>query len=205
LIKKPYLGIKPRFLLSDVFMATIVLEDSQLIAGIRGGGIARERAASQLYDQCLRFVFRIIKDKGLSEEEARDAYVDAVVAVVEQVAQGKFRGDSRLSTYLFQILTFKSIDLIRRKTARRVETTPELPEELADPAQSALERLGLSQEVDQLSDVMGRLGGKCRDILLDWAYHGYSMEEIAQRHDLKGATSAATQKYKCFKRLQTLL
>lgn len=181
-----------------------VREDVQLLADIQAGGIARERAATQVYDQHLRFVYRMIKDKGLTEEEARDAYVDAVLAVVEQVAQGKFRGESRLSTYLFQILTFKSIDQLRRKGARRVDTTDEMPD-LADPAQNALERLGLDQEVGQLTGLMGRLGERCRGILLDWAYHGYSMEEIAQRHALKDATSAATQKYKCFQRLKKLL
>jgi len=166
--------------------------------------VDRERAATHIYDQHLGFVYRMIKDKGLSEEEARDAYVDAVVAVVEQIAEGKFRGESQLSTYLFRILSFKSIDLIRRREARRMDITEEMPE-VVDPARNALERLGLSDEVGQLSAMMAQLGEKCRNILLDWAYHGYSMEEIATRHQLKDAASATTQKYKCFQRLKKLL
>lgn len=181
-----------------------IYTDPTLIADLRAGGAKREKAVTHLFDTNLGFVYKVMKEKRLSQEEARDAYTDAVVVVCEQVAKGKFRGESKISTYLYRIFLFKAVDIIRKKATHSVESVPEVPD-LADPAADALKKLGLQQQAFALIQLMDSLGGKCRQILLDWAYHGYSMEEIAQRAGLKDAASAATQKYKCFKRLQSLL
>ncbi|MEM6771214.1 MAG: hypothetical protein AAF597_11575, partial [Bacteroidota bacterium] len=59
----------------------------------------------------------------------------------------------------------------------------------------------LREDVAQLSLYLDQLGEPCRQILLDWGYWGYSMQEIAERVGLDSADQAKRKKYKCRQRL----
>ena len=48
---------------------------------------------------------------------------------------------------------------------------------------------------------MKDMGHPCNDILMDWAYWGYSMEEIANKVGLETADQAKKKKYKCLQKL----
>ncbi len=175
--------------------------DEELIAGIQQGGITRDKHLTYIFDQYAGFVVKLQQEKRLTLSEAKDAYVDAVVALGEKVANGKFQGNSKLSTYLYRIFSNKCIDVIRKKTARQVDMTYELPD-LKDPEKNLLDALAIRDQAGLLKEMVQELGAKCQQILMDWAYHGYKMDEIAQRAGLKDADSAYSQKYKCLKKLR---
>lgn len=180
--------------------------DSELILLIQNGGIDRERALNYLYDRYVSFVFKVQKDKNISIQEAKDAYADTLISLSEQIEQNKFRQDSQLSSYLYRILSNKSVDIIRRKITNREyfkEEVDKMPGQ--DSTETPPDRLSLQDEVRHLTRIMDEIGGRCKQILLDWAYYGYSMEEIALRAGLKNADSAMSQKYKCFQKLKQKL
>ena len=178
--------------------------DQVIIEGIQKGGTDREKAVNLLFDNNVGFLHTVRKKLFLTLEEAQDAYADAIVKVASQVSLGKFRGESKLSTYFYKIFYNKCVDVSRKKasnTATRVEEYPEL----SDPASDLLHKLDVKDEAMQVRKVMGEMGEACKNILLDWAYMGYSMEEIARRRNLKTPESARSLKYKCLKKLRELI
>ena len=60
-------------------------------------------------------------------------------------------------------------------------------------------------EVRHINLLIQEMGDSCQKILIDWGYYGYSMEEIAQRAQLSNAESARSMKYKCLKKLRSLI
>jgi len=178
--------------------------DANLIKGIQAGGTQREKCIKYLYERYRAYLYKLKSKYQLSPEEAQDAYADAVVTVSEQIQLGNFQGKSKISTYLYSIFSNKCVDKIRKKTTPHIEEVYEYPE-VKDSERNMLEILGQQEDLKSLNRHMEQLGGKCKAILLDWAYYGYSMEEIAERNELKNSYSAATQKYKCLKKLMELI
>ena len=178
--------------------------DRELIEAIRRGGLAREKALLFLYKRYVAFVYKLQKRYSLSIEDAKDAYSDAIIVAGEQISKNMFRGESQISSYLYRIFSNKCVDLIRKK-ANPPTHTLETVSTLSDREKSMQDLLEVRDEVRELEHVLDQMGPSCKQILLDWAYFGYSMEEIAQRAGLKNAESAMSQKYKCFKKLKQLL
>ena len=178
--------------------------DQLIIEGIQKGGVEREKFIHYLFDTHQGFLHKVRKKQFLSIEEAQDAYADAVVKLASQISLGKFRGDSKLSTYFYTIFYNKCVDVSRKKASHTSTTIEEYPE-LSDPAANILHKMDVADEARQVRGVMDSMGATCKEILLDWAYMGYSMEEIAQRRNLKTADSARSLKYKCLKKLRELL
>ena len=55
-------------------------------------------------------------------------------------------------------------------------------------------------KIEQLNDLLGKLGKNCKEVLMYWA-NGYSMKEIAEMMGYKSDNMAKKKKYKCFKEL----
>lgn len=181
-----------------------IYEDESIIAGIQQGGAMREQWITRLYGKYFRFLHQGKAKHNISEEEAKDAYSDAVIAVSEQIAANKFRGDSKLSTYLYRIFYYKCVDIIRQKpTLRKVELQEAAEFEVleADP----LDQVIREEQLAELEGYLDQIGGKCKELLLDWGYWGYNMSEIAERMGFKDNKSAISQKHKCMQKLKSLL
>ncbi len=178
-------------------------DDQWYIRAIRAGGGAREEAVGRLLREHVGFVHQVHRKVGIGLEAAKDCYTDAVVALVEQVEAGSFRGESKLSSFLYRILYNKAVDLLRRKTTNPVTYPEQLPER--GDAGTLVEQLDRRDEVRRLHGHLDRLGEPCRQILLDWGYWGYGMQEIAERNGLADAGKAKRRKYECLQKLLALL
>lgn len=180
--------------------------DQEILEGILAGGASKEKYVNYLYDNAFPGLINKIKGKlHLSEEDIRDAYTDAVVKLVEQILKQKFRGEAKLSSYFYRIFYNKGVDILRKRSSHGVEYLPvdeTIPQ--ADPAKNILDLLEVKDDVRKIQGLLQKLNPKCRQILLLF-YEGYSMEEIAEKAELKNAESATSQKYKCFKKLMSFV
>ena len=185
-------------------MPSHTFNDQEIISRIRSGGRAREEATTYLIEQHQAFIYQIQQKLSLDAEHAQDAFTDALMALLDHIDRSVFRGDSKLSTYFYRIFFNKSVDLLRKLTTKRYEhTTYEIPE-VPDRSLDLLQKLSLNETVGQLHGLMDRIGQKCKNILLDWGFWGFNMQEIAERNELKHADSAKKQKYKCLQKLMKM-
>ena len=178
--------------------------DTQLMEAIRVGGQSREWATTQLLDRHIFFVKKLSRQFRQSEELVMDAYTDALMLVLDHVVQGRFRGESKLSTYLYQILFNKCRDLLKKTSTNTIELN-DWTENWDAASHSFLKEFIEKEDVRSLYLYLEKTGSTCKQILLDWGYWGYSMEEIAERAGLENGDQAKKRKYKCLQKLKNLM
>ena len=147
------------------------------------------------------YVGHMMRKYRIGEEQAVDAYTDALIKLRQQVVSDAFRGESKLSTFFFTIYSRKCIDSLRKSPSHAVELTDELlavPDGRPDAEHYMIER----EAYEQLLALMDELGSLCKAVLMDRYYRGITnMQEIADRNGLKNANTAGSQRYTCLKKL----
>lgn len=176
--------------------------DQEILTHLREGGHRFEQMVSYLNLEYAGMIGDIQSKVGLSRDKSTDAYTDAILKLIRQVRDDKFKGESKLSTYFYKIFYFTAVDFSRKKTTHAVEIDIE---RLSDRETQLVNVLSSEEDLVQLKEKMSLLGKECQSILTDWAYCNYSMKEIAQNNHLKNEESARSMKYKCLKKLKTLM
>ncbi|GAB3901943.1 hypothetical protein GCM10028803_27540 [Larkinella knui] len=182
--------------------------DSDLIAGLLAGGIQRRQCEDRLYQKYDYLIATGTRKHRLQEDDCASAYSDTILTVIEHILAGHFEGRSELATYIYQIFNNKCIDLIRKKSTQRdqVHQAVSLDDsllQLPDSARSIVQQLIAQSDVDRLRSLIGKLGEKCRDMILAWG-EGYSDEEIARQLNYNTASVAKTSRLRCLERLKEL-
>lgn len=182
-------------------MAKNPFDQAAFIKAVQRGGVARDRAVSKLYEQFTGYAWLALKQHRVSQEQAFDAYRDAVQAITHQVEAGIYREEAQLASLLFKILKLRLIDSIRGestdKAQARRQTESEYPEHLQSPIDTPEQR-SINQDLfRRLEHILPRAGTHCREVLMSMIYFGYSAEETAQRVGLKNAGVVRVTKKKC--------
>ncbi|MEM6347737.1 MAG: sigma-70 family RNA polymerase sigma factor [Bacteroidota bacterium] len=180
-------------------------DETQWIAAIRQGGVARERAIHALNLAYRGYLVQQKQKLKLSEEDVIDCYTDAVVAVSEHVVDGRFAGESRLSTYFFRIFSNRCIDKLRSNTTNIKKAQQDWSEafvHLPDRAQDFLRSMMDQEKLELVLSYLDALGERCRQILWYSAYWGYSPKEIAEKMNFSSPKSASSQRYQCLQALK---
>jgi RNA polymerase sigma factor (sigma-70 family) len=90
------------------------LEESQLILALQN---RQEAAFKYLVEKYQNKVFNTVLSIVQNSEEAEDISQEVFIEVYESV--GKFRGESKLSTWLYRIATTKALEAHRKKKAQK--------------------------------------------------------------------------------------
>ncbi|MGK0364760.1 MAG: RNA polymerase sigma factor (sigma-70 family) [Saprospiraceae bacterium] len=178
--------------------------DEKLIGALSGRGLQKEQAIDYMMKQYIQYVPTIARKLELDKTLLLDAFTDAIVAVSDQVALGKFKGDSQLSSYFYKIFYFKSVDLLKKQKTNVVEYRENLPE-ISNQETLTSEKMETNEKIKDLYKYLDRLGEPCKQILIDWGFWGYNMTEIAERTGLKGSLQAKDRKYQCLKKLRKMM
>ncbi|WP_018621040.1 RNA polymerase sigma factor [Spirosoma luteum] len=182
------------------------LSDAEIIAGIQTGGSTRHSVENRLYEQYLYFIREGTRKHRLPEEDCVSAYDDTILAGIDHITTGRFKGQSKLETYLYQIFSNKCVDLIRKKTTNReqVHNAVSIDDtllQLPDPARTVVQQLIIQSDIEQLHQHLEAIGDKCRQMLLAWG-EGYTDDEIAQQMKYNTASVAKTSRLRCLEKLR---
>jgi RNA polymerase sigma-70 factor, ECF subfamily len=147
------------------------MNEAELIHGLRRGDMAALAALVDLYGD------RLFRSGVLlcgSAEEARDLVQETFLQAVRSAS--RFRGDSRLYTWLFGIL--RNLAYSRRRRAARLLYTDALPDV---PVAGELAGAALDSDSDRraLGEALARLSSEHREALVLRYYEDFSLEEMA--------------------------
>ena len=153
--------------------------DAELLDLVRAQDSGAFRVLFQrYYPRVFAFVHRRLGDAGLSEEAVADTFFE-----VWRGAEG-FRGESRISTWIFGIATFKCMEADRNRRRRKrsavVPTNLEVLHQVADetPLEGSIEA---RDELRWLKIQIESLPQSQRQVLEMALLEGRDYEEIAQR------------------------
>lgn len=173
--------------------------DASLLAAIQGGGAAREQALRHFYllPGLRETVARVVLDNGGSRSDAQDVFQEALVLFDRNLREGRFEGKSALTTYFVAIAKWRWVTL-RRQQGRYQELSPAQYDGEVESAESETLR---AEHRELLSEAMGQIGERCRELLRLYQLD-YAMDEIAQKMGYSGPDVAKKEAYRCRTRLR---
>lgn len=138
----------------------------------------------------------MIRKHNGTDDDARDVFQDGLLILNRNLADGNFRNESTLGTYLFCIcrnLWFKEYN--RRSNESMLQ--PELVIEM----QQSFDYL-INVEIVTL--LMNELGDDCRRILTEYYYNKRSMAELKDMFNVNSIQAAKNKKWRCLNYLERL-
>lgn len=135
-----------------------------------------------------------------------DVFQESLTAFILNIMQNKFRGESQLTTYFYQICRFTCLRFIKKQQPLDEPPKP-VSEEMATDL--GAEHLMIEQE-DQailqtiVADLLSKINEKCRRVLL-LRQQGHSMKEIAKFLMYDNVQSAKNKAQRCREKLRRLL
>jgi RNA polymerase sigma-70 factor (ECF subfamily) len=142
------------------------------VARCRRGDHSAWRA---LYDRHAPTVYRFLSALGVPPTEREDACQDVFVAIYRSL--GRFRGEARLSTWIYRIAARGAGRAVQRRRLQSLISTLLMREPPPPPADDPSERTARLQLLD---DLIGRLSPKKRLVLVLFEIEELPVEEIAK-------------------------
>src|SRR5262245_38435529 len=134
------------------------IADGELVGLCRRGDRLAWRA---LYDRYAPTVYRFLGALGVPPGEREDACQDVFIAVYKSL--GRFRGEARLSTWIYRIAARGAGRTLQRRRLQSLLSALLIREPPPPPAADASERTARLQLLD---DLIGRLAGKKRVVVV---------------------------------------
>ena len=168
------------------------MRDTEILERIGQGD---EKILDYLYTKYYRMMVKMVKNNSGTEEEAKDVFQEALFSFWQKAASRQLVLTSKISTYLYGICQNQWLKELEKK--KRYSYEEKDGEEYQDFEQK--ERLKIVQ------NCMNELGDVCRKILTYYYFDGMSMTDISKKMNFANSDTAKTKKYKCKKKLDTLI
>jgi RNA polymerase sigma factor (sigma-70 family) len=165
-----------------------------LISQIQGGN---QKALQYLYKQHYAMIENLIRKNSGSDEDAQEIYQEAMLVVYEKLNQPAFQLSCSLKTYIYSVC--RNMWMYQLRKNEQTEARFQDFEQFLPIEQEAIE--GEIPEYEaMLSEVMGFIDDKCRQLLELFYYHNLSLELIAQKLGYNNSNTAKSKKNKCMER-----
>jgi RNA polymerase sigma factor (sigma-70 family) len=157
-----------------------------------------------LYRSHYEFLGRYVVNNNGSWDDAQDIFQEVMVAFINLVRAGKFRGEASIKTFLYSLN--KNIWLNELKKRGRAQVREMKYEKASDKMEQGTNLALETRETNQeLMKLMNELGETCKKILLLYYYENQSMKEILTSLNYENEQVVRNKKYKCLKRLEELV
>lgn len=190
----------------ESFSTTLIDNDFEIVQNLKLGGENRLRAEELFFKKYTYYIRQGILEFRLLEDEASDAYTDAILSAIQAIINGKFQEKAALRTFLHKIFHHKCVDIIRKKSTNKMSVhrtadidlmTDVLPDAVKNVVQKLIER----SDHEELRAQLELLGDKCK-MLLSLFAEDYSDKEIAEIAGYKTGEVAKTSRIRCLEKLR---
>ncbi len=168
------------------------MKDREILERIGQGD---EKALDYLYQKYYRMMVKMVVDNSGSEEEAKDIYQEALLAFWQKAASRKLVLTSKVSTYIYSICR----NLWRKELEKKKRFTHEEVDSEEFQTHDKEERLRI------VTECINDLGDVCKKVLTYYYFDGLSMTDISKKMKFANTDTTKTKKYKCKKKLDTLI
>ncbi len=176
-------------------------KDQSILEGLLQPNI--ESTVQRMYGLYFDNIIAQIVANGGTHDDGSDVFQDAIVALIEKVKSGQFRGDSSIKTYLSSIA--RNLWLFELRTRGRRKKREQLY--FTDNTDEQFEEIGFSAKKNgsDLMETMSQIGDTCKKILTGFYYEDKSMKEILNTVEFENEQVLRNKKSKCMKKLKELL
>lgn len=175
-----------------------IVTDSEIFKGIQQKDNQTFLHLYQTYKD--RIISMVHKNSG-TEEDAMDIFQEGIIALWTNIEKGKYQlqENAKIGTYLFALCRNIWISRLRkRKVTKEIDSDTDL---LETTDIHALEEE--YEKVNQLTQLINRLGDACQKLLQLFYYDKSSLKDIATVMGITEKT-AKNNKYRCMQNLRQL-
>lgn len=187
--------------------------EEELLAMIRQGAAAMEKAMDCLYEQNFDMARHALQQHNLTEDEVLEVYADTLLAIRDNIWAGRFEQRGTLRAFLGMTFRNKCIDKIRRnatKQKREDDVRKNQVEEEAPTPYGLLEQQEADEEKARASTLrkfcldlaLKDLGDRDRQIITDYFVRDMKTGEIAEKYGFKTTRVVSTTIYNLKGRLE---
>lgn len=170
--------------------------DKAIIGAIQEGRDSRKVALHHVFSW-RKSAINFIVNKGGIEQDAEEAFNDALIAFDKNIRLNSFNFGSSLKTYFMSILWRRWMN-----NTRSYKKTNDLEEARHSPSEDDVEDYVISEERKAFwQKVFGKMGERCQYIL-KLKQLEYTGEEMAAELGLKNAAMAKKTLYRCMEKLR---
>ena len=153
----------------------------------------RSKALSEIYRSCYpKIESFVLKNSGILSY-AEDVFQDAMMLFFQNVKANKFRGESKIETYIYSIA--KNLWFQQLRKEKKNETMITLDE---DDQQSQINST-------LINDVLSQLGESCQKILIEFYYKKMTIREIQVANGINSEQVVKNKKGRCLNYLTKLM
>ncbi|MEM9174649.1 MAG: RNA polymerase sigma factor [Myxococcota bacterium] len=162
-------------------------EDAALLEAVaeRRDREAYRALFDRYYPRVFVFVRRRLEDQELAREITSDVFLEVWASAPT------FRGESKISSWIFGIARFKCLEALRQrgrlKRSRVIATEDEVIAQVPENLESATQ-LDAREELRRVVRLLGRIPQDQRDALTWTVIEGQSLDEVAQRQQVTRET-----------------
>ncbi len=128
------------------------------------------------------FIFNVVKGYVRFEEEARDITQEVFLKAYENIE--KFRGDSKLSSWLYRIAYNLSMNWSERRAGRETQLDDSLAETIAAPPDLADEIYERELILARITEILEEIPLKYKVVIKLYYFEEKSYQEIADALDI---------------------
>jgi RNA polymerase sigma factor (sigma-70 family) len=178
------------------------LTDPQIISSILHGGNEENSALRFLYRTHFPAVRSLIRKNNGDEDEAKEVFQQAMIALYKNIKSGKFKGESSIGTYLYSICRFTWLKTLKKShktilSSESVEYDKTISEN--ESSEIDLERESI------VGDLFRQLGEVCSKLLKLVYFENLPMKEVALNTGFKDEQNARNKKLKCMNQLRQII
>ncbi len=162
----------------------------------------REEALSTLYKTHYPAIKKLITQNHGTANDAKDVFQDAIIIFYKQTRKEEFQLYSSIQTYLYSVS--KNLWLTSLYKRKKEVRLPE-NQEVVSLDKTQVELLYKKEEAGVLQELIGRLGEKCRNLLMAYFFERMKMAQIANHLGYTNEQVVRNKKYKCMLRLKNLV
>lgn len=175
-------------------------ENEEIIKGIISG---KQDIVNKLYEYEFPKVVRLIIKNSGGLEMAQDVFQDAIIILTEKAYAKKLNLICSVKSYLYSISKYLWLEQLRQNKKER-EMIKFFDEEYWNDDLS----VHFYNTPDLCADVtaaINTLGDPCKELLECFYYKNMGWDEISTTLGYANAASARNQKYKCLKRIRSIV
>lgn len=156
----------------------------------------------ELYKINFAKVKRYVEKNNGDEQQAKDLYQEAFLAMWRNIKDDKFSAESEtaINGYLFQIAKYKWLDHVR---SARYKNTTFINREIEYDEPDIEENEMQNQKIKIIMDSISNLGERCQTMLKLFYFERKSFREISEILEMDEA-SARNAKYRCQEQLKKM-
>ncbi len=178
------------------------LADEEILTGILSNNL--NGIIYHIYRQYAETVVSYVINNGGGRQDGEDIFQETVIAFIELVKGGKYRGDANIKTFLVSIARNNWFNELKKK--KSLNQRAKLFEAGREQVNNDITEHFNRQEIrEQLQSLMNKMGESCRSILSLYYYENLSFKEIVEKMHYENEQVARNKKYKCMKELTDLI